>query len=941
MQDLIFYVAAKETLGKVRDYSNMRSSDAPLLTLGVAVCLRMRLFEDIEDSTPYPIASFDSITSWNWRMDADYDRRTACKLVADAEGISVHTVTDTIKSETMSFTEVVIPISNMNTRELAAWIDNEKIKTGLAGELVGYDNEGHAAFVLQIENFSVRNRLSGLNDEDEDDPIPVDQEIVTRPLAEQMIQAAVSASAATKQDKLTSGNAGTGISISNAGVISTENVPQSAVTGLSVSLASKQDKLTSGNAGAGISISDNGIISVRVDSIPQSSVVGLESALNNKQNSLSTGFWIEIDDDWISVERYHAIHGPYSRGSITLQAGEAYKIFATNSVVTLDAESIPNNTWGLDGYLEIFVANTGYVQTTSRVVLANALEPDAVNNCRVEFRDGLCTITMENTLAGYIVTLTAGTGEGSLPYALSVSSSEYVAFDATTNGQTLDLAGATTYAGEKHVVGNGYAETAISGGITCTSKTTFSNLTMLNVTNSGGTMTLGDTYIPSGSTVAVSGGGLAIEKVTGDGGVIDLGGTQLPQKTSANIKDCIITNGYGQYGGMVYLSGGMINASNCSFVGNVASAQGGFVYAYGSSFLTFDSCVISGNFTQQQRGGAIAFTGSGKLVMNDCVVTGNTAGNYNAGGIQTLAPTELNRCLVSGNIGSGAGKDLVVRGTTVTLTGSTVADIQMTSAGSLVLKERNTIEKVTSENSTLVGTVTLTSGAVLDLTGNTNATPINPGGGITFEGKNATIYPSAGSASAATVIGLSSCLTIGNEANMTINSSLYEITTMTLSNCTVSSIASSLKVWQFSGNASATRVMTFENCTFDSRDDSTGFAIGVVNGTVNIKNCTFLHAAQIMAQGSQQLTINMEGNIYINGLQGSVALSGTTVNIAANTYIDCSDCKSSYVMQGAITFGAGVKIKKYGTTEYVDLVPGGTAGTCYRIERDGTVRYSA
>ena len=813
MKDLIFYVAAKETLGKVRDYSNMRSSDAPLLTLGVAVCLRMKLFEDIEDSTPYPIASFDSITSWNWRMDADYDRRTACKLVADAEGISVHTVTDTIKSETMSFTEVVIPISNMNTRELAAWIDNEKIKTGLAGELVGYDNEGHAAFVLQIENFSVRKRLSGLNDED--DPIPVDQEIVTRPLAEQMIQAAVSASAATKQDKLTSGNAGTGISISNAGVISTENVPQSAVTGLSVSLASKQDKLTSGNAGAGISISDNGIISVRVDSIPQSSVVGLESALNNKQNSLSTGFWIEIDDDWISVERYHAIHGPYSRGSITLQAGEAYKIFATNSVVTLDAESIPNNTWGLDGYLEIFVANTGYVQTTSRVVLANALEPDAVNNCRVEFRDGLCTITMENTLAGYIVTLTAGTGEGSLPYALSVSSSEYVAFDATTNSQTLDLAGATTYAGEKHVVGNGYAETAISGGITCTSKTTFSNLTMLNVTNSGGTMTLGDVNIPSGSTVAVS-GGLAIEKVTGDGGVIDLGGNSV--------------YGNGSFSG-VTLSGGTL---------------------------------ASGSL--EAAGGAV----------------------------------------VSLNMSSG---------TSLAFSGSNTAELLSGSSASVIMY----------------------SGAILDLTGNTNATPIAPGGNITFAPEGATIYPSAGNASAATIIGLPACLTIGNTANMTTRYNVAGITVMTLRNCSITAMVNELLTWEFSTNSEATRIMTFENCTFDSTSDSIAFAIGIKSGTINIKNCTFLHGARTLEQSTQNITLNLDGDIYINGMQGNVAFGGNTVNIAAGSRIDCSDCKSSYVLQGTITFGAGVKIKKYGTTEYVDLVEGGTAGTCYRIERNGSI----
>ena len=124
MQDIVFYVAANETLGLVRDYANMHRADAPVLTIGVAACLRMRLFADINVSTPYPVTSFSGITDWRWSMDVDFDRSTACKLVADEGGISVHTVTDTVNGETRSFTEVVIPISNMNTQELAAWLQN-------------------------------------------------------------------------------------------------------------------------------------------------------------------------------------------------------------------------------------------------------------------------------------------------------------------------------------------------------------------------------------------------------------------------------------------------------------------------------------------------------------------------------------------------------------------------------------------------------------------------------------------------------------------------------------------------------------------------------------------------------------------------------------------------------------------------------------------------
>ncbi|MBQ4416255.1 MAG: hypothetical protein II868_01055, partial [Butyrivibrio sp.] len=498
MQDIVFYVVASETGGMLRDYANVHTlEEPPALTLGVSVCLRMRLFASLDDTTPYSVDSFSGISSWQWSMGADFDRTTGCKLVADAESISVHTVTDTIKGETATYTEFVIPISNMNTEELAAWLGNAKRKTGLTGELIGCDNGGHAAFVLQIDGFSVRNRVSGL-----EDPTAMDQEIVTRPVAEQMIQATVSASAATKQDKLNSANAGTGISVTSSGIISTVNVPQSAVAGLSASLAAKQDNITAGYRMALVSGS----------TVDQARYFAIEPAITAPANQTTT---------------------------VVLSAGKAYEIHAVanNAKVLLTRENPVggSRTFGLEGHAEIFVANTGYIQTGANVVLSQPLEPDTVNNCTLRFHDGKCIISVEDHIAGYIVTVASGSTVGSLPYALHDISDEYIAFDASLNGTTVDLAGATTYAGEKHVVGNGYAETIISGGITCTSKTTFSNLSMDGVVASGGTMTLGDVYIPSGATVAVNGGGLAVEKVTGNGGTIDLGYDSATQTGGTNI----------------------------------------------------------------------------------------------------------------------------------------------------------------------------------------------------------------------------------------------------------------------------------------------------------------------------------------------------------------------------------------------------------------------
>ena len=568
MQDIIFYVAANETLGLVRDYANMHRTDAPVLTIGVAACLRMRLFADVEVSTPYPATSFSSITDWRWSMDADFDRSTACKLVADEGGISVHTVTDTVNGETRSFTEIVIPISNMNTQELAAWLGNDGTKTGLTGELVGYDNNGNAVFVLQVENFTVRNRVAGLCD-----PTAVDEGIVTRSVAEQMIRTAVSSSAATKQDKLTASNGGTGISVTGTGIISVSNVPQSAVTGLSASLA-------------------------------------------GKQNALTIGWGLDLDhyDDILSIARYRTINTP-TGATVTIVPGEAYKINAAASAKTIEAASLPDNTWGLEGHLEIFVAGTGYVQTGENVVLADPLEPDAVNNCTVRFHDGLAIISVEDHVAGEIVTVNAASGFGSLNHVLGVST-EYIAIDASLNGQTLDLAGATTNAGEKHVVGNGYTETIISGGIFCTSKTTFSNLGMIGVIVSSGTLTLGDACIPNGATVSVRGGGLAIEKVNGNGGTIELGGTNIrvTYPDSADAAGCTFTGGYSASSGGAFCATGRLNLHNCVFSGNSAAAAGRSIAVDGGT-TTLVSCSFAhgGSVT----GECIFVDCAGKLVCSD------------------------------------------------------------------------------------------------------------------------------------------------------------------------------------------------------------------------------------------------------------------------------------------------------------------------------------
>lgn len=169
MQNLIFYVAAGGPLGTVSDYANAKKNAAPTLVLGAACCLRMRLFSDDNHSDPFPLSDLAAITSWSWQMDKDFDASTTCKIIGDNSDIYAHSVEDTINGETSTYTEVVIPISNMLTEELVALIGSSE-SVSLSGELCGYDQNADLVFVLQIKNFTVRNRISATGDPTELDP---------------------------------------------------------------------------------------------------------------------------------------------------------------------------------------------------------------------------------------------------------------------------------------------------------------------------------------------------------------------------------------------------------------------------------------------------------------------------------------------------------------------------------------------------------------------------------------------------------------------------------------------------------------------------------------------------------------------------------------------------------------------------------------------------
>ncbi|MGE4300805.1 MAG: hypothetical protein AB7F40_04290 [Victivallaceae bacterium] len=177
MQNIVMYVAADQALGTVKDFAGAKPATAPVMVLGSKAMLRMRLFSDADGDTAYDIGLFAGIVSWQFVMDADYDASTTHKVVADNADISVATVTATVSDSERTYTEVAIPISNLNSTELQAALGTAKTY-GLNSELCGYDSAGDLVFVLQVEGFTIRNRIVGVDDPTDPDPAYLNAEQV-------------------------------------------------------------------------------------------------------------------------------------------------------------------------------------------------------------------------------------------------------------------------------------------------------------------------------------------------------------------------------------------------------------------------------------------------------------------------------------------------------------------------------------------------------------------------------------------------------------------------------------------------------------------------------------------------------------------------------------------------------------------------------------------
>lgn len=233
-------------------------------------------------------------------------------------------------------------------------------------------------------------------------------------------------------------------------------------------------------------------------------------------SGIVAGYRLDFDEDILNFNPITPIT-VVSGNTVTLAPDTAYKAYAASSVLTINATPPAAGYWGLESHMELFVASTGNVLTGANVILTQQLESDAVNNLTIRFHDGLAIISVEDHVAGYIVTLAGGTASGSLYYGLVNSGNEYISIDAALDGEEIDIAGATTYNEEKHVVGNGKNNTLLIGALTVTGKLYIVACTIAPITIDGtGALVFADAVVDltgnNNETPVQADDGVTIEK---------------------------------------------------------------------------------------------------------------------------------------------------------------------------------------------------------------------------------------------------------------------------------------------------------------------------------------------------------------------------------------------------------------------------------------------
>ena len=164
----------------------------------------------------------------------------------------------------------------------------------------------------------------------------------------------------------------------------------------------------------------------------------------------------DMVDPWISIIDMK------SAPAVTIASGLAYKsTVASGSTCTFSTDTVPAGAYGKDAHLTLFVGQDSQIIFQQPLNLMDPLTPGAGHNMTIKYRDGQALAYVDDTNVGYVVTVTAGTGSGSLYDGLAVSADKYVVFSHNTDGTPFEYDWiSTSYS--KSIIGNGADATIIS-----------------------------------------------------------------------------------------------------------------------------------------------------------------------------------------------------------------------------------------------------------------------------------------------------------------------------------------------------------------------------------------------------------------------------------------------------------------------------------------------
>ena len=146
---------------------------------------------------------------------------------------------------------------------------------------------------------------------------------------------------------------------------------------------------------------------------------------------------------------------------------------------------------------------------------------------------------------------------------------------------------------------------------------------------------------------------------------------------SARLENVVITNGFAEYGGGIFIRHSEVDFENCVVDGNHAEFQGGGMFLTGGEFwpITFEGCEISGNTVSHPEWdnaghGAAGWISTGSVILVDSQVSGNSA--HVAGGafgMSTDGEVVLDNSRICGNVAGEASEQNFGLGTVTIITG--------------------------------------------------------------------------------------------------------------------------------------------------------------------------------------------------------------------------------------------------------------------------------